>query len=134
MKSKTMMMAVVCGLLVAPLALAGTVDDKLKEYQAQGASNFSAANGKAMWTQQHNPPGSDKARSCSTCHGENLTQPGKHIRTGKAIEPMAPSVNPQRFTDAAKIDKWFKRNCTWTLGRECSPQEKGDFLSYLRTL
>ena len=54
-------------------------------------------------------------------------------KTGKVIDPMAPSVNPKRFTDAKEIEKWFKRNCTWTVGRECTPQEKGDFLSYLRT-
>jgi len=120
-------------LLVLPLAHADNVDNMLKGYQTQGAGNFSAANGKAMWSQKFNPAGSDKARSCAACHGEKLTQSGKHVRTGKTIKPMAPSVNAKRFTDQAKVEKWFKRNCRWTLGRECSPQEKGDFLSYLRT-
>ena len=44
---------------------------------------------------------------------------------------MAPSVNPKRLTDRSKIEKWFKRNCKWTLGRECTPQEKGDILTFL---
>lgn len=120
-------------LVALPVAQAATVDDVLKGYQAQGATNFSAEKGKAMWTEKHASAEGGPARSCSTCHGENLTLTGKHAKTGKVIDPMAPSVNPKRFTDAKEIEKWFKRNCTWTVGRECTPQEKGDFLSYLRT-
>ena len=56
-----------------------------------------------------------------------------HVCTGKSIELMAPSVNPKRLTDSRLIEKWFKRNCKWTLGRECTPQEKGDLLVYLQT-
>lgn len=44
---------------------------------------------------------------------------------------MAPSANPERLTDVRKIEKWFKRNCKWTLGRECSAQEKTDLLLYI---
>ena len=44
---------------------------------------------------------------------------------------MAPSVNPKRLTDRTKIEKWFVRNCKWTFGRECTPQEKGDLLSFI---
>ena len=35
------------------------------------------------------------------------------------------------FTDTAKIEKWFKRNCKDVLERECSAAEKADVLSYL---
>ncbi|HEY0721258.1 MAG TPA: DUF1924 domain-containing protein [Gammaproteobacteria bacterium] len=129
---KMMKMIPLLALLAVPLAHADTVDDLLKGYQAQGAGPFSAEKGKAMWSEQHASTEGGAARSCAACHGENLTSTGKHAKTGKAIEPMAPSANPQRFTDAAKVEKWFKRNCTWTVGRECTPQEKGDFLSYLR--
>jgi len=85
-----------------------------------------------MWQEKHLDAKSGKDRSCETCHGTNLKVSGKHIRTGKVIDPMAPSVNSERFTDEKKIEKWFKRNCKWTLGRECTPQEKGDFLSFLK--
>ena len=71
-------------------------------------------------------PKPEGERSCTTCHGTDQAKPGRHQRTGKVIESMAPSVNPQRLTDVAKIEKWFVRNCKWTLGRECSAQEKGD--------
>jgi hypothetical protein len=113
-------------------AQAEPVDSLLSGYQELGAENFSAEAGAAQWQQAYvNRPGKDE-RSCADCHGVDLTQAGKHVKTGKRIEPMAPSVNQKRLQDSAKIEKWFKRNCKWTLGRACTPQEKGDFLSFLR--
>jgi hypothetical protein len=56
---------------------------------------------------------------------------GKHAKTNKAIEPMAPSVNPKRFSDPANVEKWFRRNCNDALGRACTTQDKGDFITYL---
>ena len=47
---------------------------------------------------------------------------------------MAPSVNPKRFTDLKKVEKWFRRNCKWTWGRECNAQEKADILQWPNTL
>jgi hypothetical protein len=44
---------------------------------------------------------------------------------------MALSASPARYTDPAKVEKWFKRNCNEVLGRECTPQEKGDWLSFM---
>jgi Domain of unknown function (DUF1924) len=46
---------------------------------------------------------------------------------------MAIGTNPKRFTDKAKVDKWFKRNCQDVYQRECTPKEKGDFVSYMKT-
>ncbi len=68
--------------------------------------------------------------SCATCHTVDPTQLGQ-TRAGKVIEPLAPTANPKRFTDAAKVEKWFTRNCDDVLKRNCSAQEKGDFISYL---
>jgi hypothetical protein len=47
------------------------------------------------------------------------------------IEPMATIANPQRFTDSAKVEKWFGRNCKDVLERVCTAQEKGDYILYL---
>ena len=44
---------------------------------------------------------------------------------------MSAGVNPARFSDAAKVDKWFRRNCNDVLQRECSASEKADVLAYL---
>ncbi|NNM69338.1 MAG: DUF1924 domain-containing protein, partial [Gallionella sp.] len=69
--------------------------------------------------------------SCASCHTDNPAAQGKHAKTEKIIKPMAPAANPGRFTDAAKVAKWFKRNCNDVLERECSAQEKGDVMTYL---
>jgi hypothetical protein len=50
------------------------------------------------------------------------------------IEAMAISVNPQRFSDEAKVEKWFGRNCKDVLERACTAQEKGDFIAYLLSI
>ena len=69
--------------------------------------------------------------SCASCHGATGAAPGKHAKTGKAIAPLSPAANPERFADAAKAEKWFKRNCNDVLGRACTAAEKGDVLAYL---
>ncbi len=117
------------------ISMANEIDNRLKAYQSQGASDFSAARGKTMWHKNYpDPKKPGKQRNCGTCHTDNLKNKGKHARTGKVIDPLAPSVNAERFTNKKFIEKWFKRNCKWVVGRECSPQEKGDFLEYLRNI
>ena len=72
--------------------------------------------------------------SCASCHGTPPTAQGKHASTGKSITPLAPAFNPKAFTDTAKVDKWFRRNCKDVLSRECSAGEKADVLAYLNSL
>ena len=126
----------VAALLVAiPFyAQADPVSELEAEYQAQGAGDFSAAAGEALWNRTFVDAKKGDKRSCTTCHTTDLKQSGKHARTGKVIEPMAPSVNPKRFTEVKKIKKWFVRNCKWTLGRECTAQETGDVLAFVKNL
>jgi len=109
-------------------------DTLLAEYAAEAKDAFSADRGASMWTQQHMQEKLQKPVSCATCHGTDLGRKGEHIRTGKVIEPMAIAVNPERLTDVKKIRKWLRRNCNWTWGRECTAQEKGDFLQYITTV
>lgn len=116
------------------IAQAGAVDELLAEYQSQGAGGFDAAAAEKMWQQEFRDVKSGKMRACTSCHGRDLRRAGKHVKTGKRIDPLAPSVNAERLTETKKIRKWFRRNCKWTLGRECTAQEKGDFLTWLRTL
>ena len=131
MKSEILSLLIVLGLGAIP-AHASTIDSVLEEYRSQGAVSFDAERGKRMWFEKYTQKDSGKEVDCTTCHGLDLRKGGRHAKTGKPIEPLAPSVNAERFTDAAKIEKWFKRNCKWTWGRECSPQEKGDLLTFLR--
>ena len=133
---KTIKLAIsVILLTVSGLAIAAgsAIPERLKSYEGEGAKNFSAAAGDKMWHKKFNADDGGPQRSCTTCHGADLKKAGSHERTGKVIEPMAPSVNAERFTDSAKIEKWFLRNCKWTIGRECTAQEKGNFLKFLST-
>ena len=120
-------------LLAAQSASASpAVEAMLKVYSDAGAGPFSAEAGQRMWTEKHNHAEAPLERSCSTCHTSNLADSGKHAKTQKVIKPMAPVVNAKRLTDTKEIEKWFMRNCKWTFGRECSAQEKGDFLLYIQ--
>jgi cytochrome c553 len=69
--------------------------------------------------------------SCATCHTTNPKALGKHVMTGKEIPALSPSANPERFTDAKKSEKWFKRNCNDVIGRECTAAEKSDLTAWL---
>ena len=120
-------------LVTVPLASqASVVDEQLAGYQASGAGPFNVQKGEQLWQQEVMNAKDGRARSCTTCHGNDLRSTGKHIKTGKVIEPLSPVVNAERLSSVKKIRKWFKRNCKWTWGRECTPQEKGDLLSFMR--
>lgn len=106
------------------------IDTAIAYYQKQGAGPADAQRGKQKWQETRVVDG--KERNCSSCHGKDLGKPGKHVKTGKTIDPMAVSINAERFSDMKKIKKWLKRNCKWTFDRECDAQEKVDFLMYLR--
>ena len=107
-------------------------DELFARYKSEGASGFDAGRGMKNWNKEsRNEDG--EMTSCTTCHTKDLTKEGRHHKTDKVIKPMAPSVNPERLTDVKKIGKWFKRNCNDAWGRECTAQEKGDFLKFLLT-
>jgi len=124
--------------LAAPLALVlflgnayaqTTPAEQIAGFVAQSGQPAQAAHGQEFFTSKHG-----KDWSCSTCHTAKPTVDGKHATTGKVIAPMAPAFNPQRFTDAAKTEKWFRRNCNDVVGRECTPAEKADVLTWLLSL
>jgi mono/diheme cytochrome c family protein len=101
----------------------------LAEQQRVAAVTPDAARGQKFFAARHG-----RDWSCSSCHGEAPTAPGRHAATGKAIAPLAPGANAERFSDTAKIDKWFRRNCNDVLGRECSAGEKADVVAFLMAL
>jgi hypothetical protein len=115
----------------AAVAAGSAVEGVQADYRAAGAGPFSATAGAEAW-QRAVPAGDSGApRSCVTCHGADPRGAGRHAVTGKVIDPLAPAANAARLSDPATIEKWFRRNCDWTWGRACTPQEKGDFLSFL---
>lgn len=134
MSRRLILTALLAAASTAPLH-ADTVNSQLHALTAQARSEnpaftgFSAARGQQFFTTLH---GNDW--SCSSCHTRNPMQGGKHAVTGRPIQPMAPAANPDRFTDSAKTEKWFRRNCKDVVSRECSAQEKGDVLTWLQSL
>ena len=108
-----------------------TVNNLLQGYATQGVISTDEKQGEQLWQKTFNYDGEFAKRSCASCHTKDLTAAGKHVKTGKVIKPIAPSSNAERFTDSKKVEKWFKRNCLWTMDRECSPQEKANLLVYL---
>jgi hypothetical protein len=115
--------------LVAATSLAATASEQLAAFSAAASTAPQAANGQRFFTATHG-----RQWSCSSCHGSVPTREGKHAGTGKAIGALAPAVDPSRFADAAKTEKWFRRNCNDVLGRECSASEKADVLAWLMSL
>ncbi len=101
----------------------------LDGYAAKAGGQPSAARGKAFFFATHSG-GKPNVGSCTACHGKNPRNTGR-TRAGKPIEPMAVSVTPSRFTDAAKVEKWFGRNCKTVLGRVCTAAEKADFIAFM---
>lgn len=118
-------------LLAAALAgaHAATPGDLAAGYATQSGAPAAAARGEQFFTTRHG-----REWSCASCHGAPPTQAGKHAATGKGIGALAPAFNPDRFTDAAKAEKWFRRNCNDVLGRECTAAEKADVLAWLMSL
>ena len=102
---------------------------QLERFAAQAGRNGNAELGRQFFINKH---GTEWA--CASCHGEPPTQAGRHARTGKPLQPLAPAFNPKSFTDQERIDKWFRRNCQDVLGRECQAAEKADVLAWLISL
>lgn len=121
-------------LILSATAQAETPASLLQAYAGDAAAASrayagpSAPAGDRFFHQQH------KDWSCASCHTADPRRGGKHAVTGKTIQPLAPSANPARFQDRARADKWFKRNCNDTVGRECTAVEKADVLAYLISL
>lgn len=122
-------------MMFSGVATAGPREDQLVQYAktaravSPAFSGFSADRGRRLHTQTF-AGGKPDTPDCTVCHGKDPRGPGR-TPTGKAIDAMAVSVAPSRYTDPVKVEKWFKRNCNEVLGRECTAQEKGDWLTFM---
>ena len=131
--------AILCLGMAAGAAVANSARDAILATYAAAAkqidpsfTGFSVERGSKLWNSTHTE-GNIDTPSCTTCHTKDATAQGM-TRALKPISPMAVSKTPDRFTDPEKVEKWFLRNCKTVLGRECTPIEKGDVISYLSSL
>ncbi|PIV88062.1 MAG: hypothetical protein COW48_08175 [Hydrogenophilales bacterium CG17_big_fil_post_rev_8_21_14_2_50_63_12] len=123
---KTLVAALLMG--IALPAYADTPAQILDRLQTEAGTTASRERGKQLY---HGKFRGGKTESCATCHTVNPQEAGRHARTNKTIEPLAPSANRERFTDPEKVEKWFKRNCNDVLSRSCTAREKADFAAYV---
>ena len=108
------------------------IDELKKEAKEQNPSfvDFSAKNGEILFKTE-NIGKENKKLSCVSCHGSDLRQKAQNIFTGKEIDPLAPSVNKARLSDAKEVKKWLKRNFKDVFLREGTAEQKGDVLYYI---
>ena len=118
-------------LLLAGAAQAATPAELLAGYSAKAGAPASAEKGQKFFTTNF---GRDLGFSCSSCHTANPVKEGKDQVTEKKIKPMAPAANPERFTDAHKVEFHFNLNCKDVVGRVCTSAEKADLLAWLVSL
>lgn len=130
MKNLSLSLACCC-IVVMPPAHAATPAELLAGYRTAAGAGFtpSAQRGAAFYAEPFNV--SAKMPGCTSCHTDKPAQAGRHVVTDKAIKPLAPTANAERFTDGAKAEKWFGRNCKEVVGRACTAAEKADFLAYM---
>jgi hypothetical protein len=140
---------------------AETPEQLLERYAAQAKAadpafaGFSPERGHAFYLRKHALMGVG-AVSCASCHRKD---PREQIRAHRVeilcrachvindeehpdpenakvryIEPFSPHAHPKRFTDHARVEQFFARNCTMVLKRECTAVEKGDLIAWLLTI
>lgn len=120
--------------MALPVCAADSADEQLALWTAQARAvqpgfTPSAARGQAFYNKAFGvTPG---MAQCAACHTTDPGAQGKHAVTGKGIAPLSPRANAQRFTDSAKSEKWFRRNCKEVTGAECTAAQKADFVSFL---
>jgi cytochrome c peroxidase len=113
---------------LSPVVHADTSQQVLELLQAKAGGAASVERGKQLYFAKFS---AGKTESCSVCHTADPRETGRHARTHKAIDPLAPSANRERFSGQEMVEKWFRRNCTEVLGRVCTAQEKADFAAFV---
>lgn len=136
MRSALLVAAVLLSVATAAVAADPARQAILDAYARQakaetpGFDGFSTARGERLYQGPHSGGKADTP-ACAACHTADPRALGRHVKTGRTIEPMAVSANPRRFTDATDVEKRFGRDCPNVLGRPCTAEEKGDFISFL---
>lgn len=138
MRKYVLALMLACGIVSVPAQADVAGAQKLADKYAAIAKNIdpnskglSADAGRAFYTKELTLHGKTGKISCSACHTDNPANEGKHMVTGKKIKPLAPAVNQDRFASIDKVEKNFEKHCMDVIGRDCTAQEKGDYIAYL---
>lgn len=128
----------VAGISSAAMQLNPEISSYMKELEKQARQEdpsfkgFEAERGKKIFSEEQ-PHKDNKKISCTTCHTKDLKKQGKNAKTGKLIEPLAPSSNKKRLTNSKDVEKWIRRNFKDVYGREGTAREKGDVLTFINS-
>lgn len=126
--------------LIATYAEKAKAEKAKAKGKSTGADGFSASIGREFylkrrtWGAENEVVIDYEVPTCSSCHTEDPMKEGKHVKTKKAIKPIAPAANPERFTNVAKVEKNFTEHCQDIYKRDCTAVEKGHFLTYLMSV
>jgi len=131
MKHATLTILAALGVAAAQAATPAELLEGYRAEAARQAPGFQPSAQRGAEFFQRSFGVSAKLPSCTSCHTDNPARAGRHVVTDKAIKPLAPAANVGRFSDPAKVEKWFRRNCSEVVGRECSAAEKADFVAFL---
>jgi cytochrome b len=127
-------LALLLGLPSRAHAAGPVATDLLREYETQARraapafSGFSAEAGHKLYVATFTVDG--QSASCSSCHTPDPRRVGR-TPAGKVVEPLSPTANRARLTDRREVEKWFTRNCKQVMGRECTAEEKGNFVTWM---
>jgi len=131
----------VCGIVSLPAHADVASAQKLADKYASIAKNIdpnfkglSADAGRAFYIKEITLHGKSGKVSCSSCHTDNPAGQGEDVNTHKKIKSLAPAIDPKRFSDINKVEKNFEKHCLDIIGRDCTAQEKGDYITYLLTI
>ncbi|MGE5476015.1 MAG: DUF1924 domain-containing protein [Bacteroidales bacterium] len=133
---RPLLAAAIVLLPVAAMAADAARDAIVSDYAAQARkadpafTAFDAKRGETLFRTKW-AKGDERTPSCTACHTDNPRAAGQNAKTGRPIEPVAVSANPKRFTDKDQVEKQFARDCKSVLGRECTPVEKGDYVTFM---
>lgn len=135
---RPLLIAAIAALALPASAMAGDArrDAILADYAAQARkadpafAGFSAQRGETVFRTKW-AGGDARTPSCTACHTDNPMTAGQNAKTGRPIGPVAVSANPKRFTDMAEVEKQFGRDCKSVIGRDCTPTEKGDYITFM---
>ncbi len=110
---------------------AATPAELLAGYQAQAGTPPRPERGQTLFTTASKQ---GLKLSCASCHTNVPTKTSTHPLSDKPIAALAPAFNSARFTDADKVERYFRLNCKEVFERDCSAAEKADVLSWLMSL
>jgi hypothetical protein len=151
----------IAALLTVCAARADTPEQLMERYAAQAKAEdptftgFSAERGEAFYKEPHVMKGVG-VWSCASCHLKDprymvlahrtdipcrschvindWEHPDPKHAKKRCIDAFAPSANPHRLEDPQRTETFLKLNCMLLLKRECTAREKGDVLTWLRSI